>query len=79
VYDVRPGGGHFMRLGIDVCDNATSKSEDSCNPDHDHTRRSSPSVDTGGRRQSPASASRSANRTNNDDIDRSSNQQGYRT
>lgn len=78
-----PGCGHFMRVGLDVCDNAASKSDS--DPDRDHTRSSSPTINAGGRRQSPVSVSRPASRTN-DDNDRSSplttrfgEQQGPRT
>jgi len=58
-----------MRVGIDVCDNAASKSDS--DPDGNHTRSSSPTINVGGHRQSPVSVSRPASRTN-DDTDRSS-------
>ena len=65
-----PGGcGHLMSTGLDVCDSDTPKSDS--DPDQDHTRRSSPTINAGGRRQSPVSVCRPANSTE-DDVDRPS-------
>lgn len=46
---------HFMRVGIDVCDNGKSDTAD--DPAHDHTRLS-PAVNAGGLRQPPVAAIR---------------------
>lgn len=67
-----PGAGHIMRrLGIDVCDTATSES-DGDPADQDHTPCSSPVVNAGGRRHSPAGVFRPASGSNDE-------QQGPRT
>jgi len=57
--------GHYMRWGLDVCDNATPNSSAN-DPAEDHTRRS-PTVSVS-RRQSPGTARRPPSRTN-DDVD----------
>jgi len=67
-----PVAGHIMRrLGIDVCDTATSES-DGDPADQDHTPCSSPVVNAGGRRHSPAGVCRPASGSNDE-------QQGPRT